>query len=48
MIQKHCYECGTALTERELEGEGDCSILPSVSTVSFPDVQCGREYGGYR
>ena len=22
MIQKHCFECGTSLIEKELEGEG--------------------------
>ena len=22
MIQKHCFECGTALIEKELENEG--------------------------
>ena len=44
MIQKHCHECGAALIEKELEGEGivphapwDGNILvaaPSTSTAT--------------
>ena len=30
MIQKHCFECGTALIEKELEEEG---IVPYLSLI---------------
>lgn len=34
MIQKHCFECGTALTEKELEEEGTVPYCPkSVPTA---------------
>ena len=36
MIQKHCYECGTALTERELEGEGIVPYCPQCGQFRFP------------
>ena len=36
MIQKHCYECGTALTERELEGEGIVPYCPQCQQYRFP------------
>ena len=35
MIQKHCYECGTALTERELEGEGIVPYCPQCQQYRF-------------
>lgn len=38
MIQKHCFECGTALIEKELEGEGHRPLLPNVRAVPFPHV----------
>ena len=34
MIQKHCFECGTALIEKELEEEGIVNFCPkSVPTA---------------
>ena len=36
MIQKHCYECGTALIERELEGEGIVPYCPQCQQYRFP------------
>jgi NAD+ diphosphatase len=34
MIQKHCFECGTALIEKELEEEGIVLYCPkSVPTA---------------
>ena len=34
MIQKHCFECGTALIEKELEKEGIVPYCPkSVPTA---------------
>ena len=36
MIQKHCYECGTALTERELESEGIVPYCPQCQQYRFP------------
>ena len=34
MIQKHCFECGTALIEKELEEEGIVPYYPkSVPTA---------------
>ena len=30
MIQKHCFECGTALIEKELEGEGVVPYCPKL------------------
>ena len=35
MIQKHCYECGAELTEKELEGEG---ILGVKGVIHHPAV----------
>lgn len=36
LIQKHCHECGTALTEKELEGEGIVSYCPQCQQFRFP------------
>ena len=36
MIQKHCYECGTELTEKELEGEGIVPYCPQCQQYRFP------------
>ena len=36
MIQKHCFECGTALVERELEGEGMVPYCPKCEQHRFP------------
>lgn len=36
MIQKHCHECGTALIEKELEGEGIVSYCPKCKQFRFP------------
>lgn len=36
MIQKHCYECGTELIEKDLEGEGYRSLLSAVQQYRFP------------
>ena len=36
MIQKHCYECGTALTEQKLEGEGIVPYCPQCQQYRFP------------
>ena len=36
MIQKHCHECGTALIEKELEGEGIVSYCPKCEQYRFP------------
>ena len=36
MIQKHCHECGTALVERELEGEGIVPYCPKCGQYRFP------------
>lgn len=36
MIQKHCFECGTALVERELEGEGMVPYCPICEQHRFP------------
>ena len=36
MIQKHCHECGTALIERELEGEGIVPYCPKCEQYRFP------------
>ena len=33
MIQKHCFECGTALIEKELEEEGIVPYL--IGTIEF-------------
>lgn len=35
MIQKHCFECGTALIEKELEEEGHCALLPEIRPNSL-------------
>ena len=42
MIQKHCFECGTALIEKELEGH--CALLPEMPAIPVPDVQCGSQH----
>ena len=36
MIQKHCFECGTELIERELEGEGIVPYCPTCEQYRFP------------
>jgi len=35
MIQKHCFECGTALIEKELEEEGIRTARNASNTVSL-------------
>ncbi|MGL0897151.1 NUDIX domain-containing protein [Faecalibacterium duncaniae] len=36
MIQKHCFECGTALIEEELEEEGIVPYCPKCQQYRFP------------
>ena len=36
MIQKHCFECGTPLIEKELEGEGIVPYCPKCEQYRFP------------
>ena len=36
MIQKHCFECGAALIEKELEGEGIVPYCPECQQFRFP------------
>lgn len=36
MIQKHCYECGTALIEKELAEEGIVPYCPKCQQYRFP------------
>ena len=36
MIQKHCFECGAELVERELEGEGIVPFCPRCGQYRFP------------
>lgn len=36
MIQKHCWECGAALIERPLEGEGIVPFCPVCGEYRFP------------
>ena len=36
MIQKHCFECGTALLEKELEEEGIVPYCPKCQQYRFP------------
>lgn len=36
MIQKHCYECGAALIEKELEEEGMVPYCPECRQYRFP------------
>ena len=36
MIQKHCFECGAELEERELEGEGIVPYCPKCGQYRFP------------
>lgn len=36
MIQKHCFECGKALVERELDGEGVVPYCPECQQFRFP------------
>lgn len=36
MIQKHCFECGTALIEKELEDEGVVPYCPKCEQYRFP------------
>ena len=36
IIQKHCWECGAELTEKELEGEGVVPFCPECGEFRFP------------
>lgn len=36
MIQKHCFECGAELIEKELEGEGIVPFCPKCGQYRFP------------
>ena len=36
LIQKHCWECGAALTEKELEHEGIVPYCPYCGEFRFP------------
>lgn len=36
MIQKHCFECGTPLIEKELEGEGIVPYCLKCKQYRFP------------
>ena len=36
MIQKHCFECGTELIEKELENEGIVPYCPKCEQFRFP------------
>lgn len=36
MIQKHCFECGTALIEKELEEKGIVPYCPKCQQYRFP------------
>lgn len=36
LIQKHCHECGAALTEKELQGEGIVPFCPECGQYRFP------------
>ena len=36
LIQKHCHECGTALIEKALEGEGIVPYCPKCEQYRFP------------
>ena len=36
MIQKHCFECGTALIEKELEEEGIVPYCQKCQQYRFP------------
>ena len=36
MIQKHCWECGAALIEKPLEGEGIVPFCPACGEYRFP------------
>ena len=36
MIQKHCFDCGTALIEKELEEEGIVPYCPKCQQYRFP------------
>ena len=36
MIQKHCWECGAALIEKSLEGEGIVPFCPVCGEYRFP------------
>ena len=36
MIQKHCFNCGTKLIEKELEGEGIVPYCSSCKSFQFP------------
>jgi NAD+ diphosphatase len=36
MIQKHCFECGAELIEKELDGEGIVPYCPNCGQYRFP------------
>lgn len=36
MIQKHCFDCGAELIEKELEGEGIVPYCPKCQQFRFP------------
>ena len=36
LIQKHCFECGVTLIEKELEGEGIVPYCPKCEQYRFP------------
>ena len=36
MIQKHCFDCGAELIEKELEGEGIVPYCPQCQQFRFP------------
>ena len=36
MVQKHCFECGTALIEKELEEEDIVPYCPKCQQYRFP------------
>ena len=36
IVQKHCFECGTELIEKELEGEGIVPYCPQCEQFRFP------------
>lgn len=35
MVQKHCFECGTALIEKETGRRGHCALLPEMRPNSL-------------
>ena len=45
IVQKHCFECGAVLVEKELEGEGVVPFCPQCEQFRFPMLEhaVGRE-----